>query len=149
MTRAIVKAKEESWRALINTIEENPWGIPYKIVMGKLRAYTPGLTETLNSSELKNTITDLFPSVVDDGSYYSKIDKWDDKWNVTVDEMYRAIKEKANNITAPGPDGITIKSWKHVPRDMLWILSLIFTECMKTGKFPRLWKTAKLVNSKK
>lgn len=59
LTKAILKSKEESWKALINTIEENPWGIPYKIVMGKLRASAPGLTETIDPSELDQVLSDL------------------------------------------------------------------------------------------
>lgn len=146
LTRAILKAKEESWKVLIDTIEENPWGIPYKLVMGKLRASAPGLTETLSPSELNKIISDLFPQVIDDRKHYDvRIDTWDPDWDVTADEVYRAIHGKANNSTAPGPDGITIRIWKQVPNNMIQVLSKIFTEYMKTATFPKLWKIAKLV----
>lgn len=92
LTKAILKAKEDSWKALIDTIEENPWGIPYKLVMGRLRASIPGLTETLSSSDFDRIMLELFPKVIDDRENYdAKIDKWDNNWNVTVDEVYRAI----------------------------------------------------------
>lgn len=146
LTRAILKSKEESWKSLINTIEENPWGIPYKLVMGKLRASAPGLTETLGPTELEQILSDLFPQITDDRNNYEvRIDTWNPEWDVTPDEVCRAIDKKANSSTAPGPDGITIKTWKYAPNSMILILSQIFTECMRQGKFPNLWKIAKLV----
>jgi len=33
---AIRKAKEEAWKKLCDDVEHNPWGLPYKLVMGKL-----------------------------------------------------------------------------------------------------------------
>lgn len=111
LTKAILKSKEESWKALINTIEKNPWGIPYKIVMGKLRSSAPGLTETIDPSELDQVLSDLFPQIIDDRDNYDvRIDTWNNEWDVTADEICRAIDEKANNSTAPGPDGITNKT---------------------------------------
>ena len=34
---AILKCKTESWKNLIKTINGDPWSLPYKIVMDKLR----------------------------------------------------------------------------------------------------------------
>lgn len=46
LSRLIFKAKENSWKDLVAAIDEDPWGIPYRMVMGKLRGAVPGLTET-------------------------------------------------------------------------------------------------------
>lgn len=38
LRRAIKHAKNKSWGELIATIDKDPWGLPYKIVLGKLRS---------------------------------------------------------------------------------------------------------------
>jgi len=47
LVQAIFHAKEEAWKSLIREIDKDPWGIPYKLVMNKLRFSSPGLTEVL------------------------------------------------------------------------------------------------------
>lgn len=47
----IYQAKEEAWKVLVSRIDDDPWGTPYRLVMGKLRSSAPYLTETLNQSE--------------------------------------------------------------------------------------------------
>lgn len=44
---AIRKAKSTSWAELISSIEIDPWGLLYKLVMRKLRKSSPTLSETL------------------------------------------------------------------------------------------------------
>lgn len=43
---AIKKAKSAAWNELISSIDRDPWGLPYKLVMGKLRRTNPTLSET-------------------------------------------------------------------------------------------------------
>ncbi|XP_043496417.1 uncharacterized protein LOC122520393 [Polistes fuscatus] len=38
LVRAIRRAKASAWRDFLTTIEEDPWGRPYKLVMNRLRA---------------------------------------------------------------------------------------------------------------
>lgn len=59
--KAIYSAKEEVWKALIKEIDKDQWGTPYKIVMNRLRAAGPGLTETLEKNKLEKLIFKLFP----------------------------------------------------------------------------------------
>ncbi|XP_025262754.1 uncharacterized protein LOC112637374, partial [Camponotus floridanus] len=41
LRKAIKQAKNKSWGELIHTIDKDPWGLPYKIVLGKLRRSSP------------------------------------------------------------------------------------------------------------
>jgi len=60
---AIRKAKAQCWQELISNIDEDPWGLPYRLVLNRLRSSTPCLTETLDSSALNSNILldSLFP----------------------------------------------------------------------------------------
>lgn len=61
VVKAIYKAKEEAWKELIKEIDKDQWGIPYKVIMNKLRTTGPGLTETLEGDKLEKLIFKLFP----------------------------------------------------------------------------------------
>lgn len=58
----IKKAKNRSWSELIESIEEDPWGLPYRLVLSKLRYPTPTLTETLDQMSLGKLLDSLFPA---------------------------------------------------------------------------------------
>ncbi|KOB72837.1 SARTTc1 ORF2 protein [Operophtera brumata] len=45
---AIAKAKSRSWSELLEGLDRDPWGRPYKTVLRKLRPWVPPLTETLD-----------------------------------------------------------------------------------------------------
>ncbi|XP_071581984.1 uncharacterized protein [Temnothorax nylanderi] len=47
----IRKAKTQSWQELILTLDDDPWGLPYKIVLNRLRRSAPGLSITLESCD--------------------------------------------------------------------------------------------------
>lgn len=41
---AIIKAKAQAWQELIDSVNRNPWGLPYKLVLGKLKLAAQALT---------------------------------------------------------------------------------------------------------
>ncbi|KAE9530118.1 hypothetical protein AGLY_011580 [Aphis glycines] len=41
LVKAIKAAKDRAWKALCDQVERDPWGIPYKLVMGKLKRHQP------------------------------------------------------------------------------------------------------------
>jgi len=49
----------------VETLNEDPWGRPYKIVRKKLRKWTPPVTKSLHPRELDGVLDGLFPSVTD------------------------------------------------------------------------------------
>jgi len=62
LCKSIKKAKSEAWGALIQTLDENPWGLLYRVVMNRLRRSGPTLSEMLEPVEVKRLLNNLFPS---------------------------------------------------------------------------------------
>lgn len=48
----IRKAKRDAWQELILNVNKDPWGLPYKLVLGRLRKFTPRLTEAVSREVL-------------------------------------------------------------------------------------------------
>lgn len=141
----IKKAKTKAWNDLLDSINRDPWGLPYRLVLGRLRK--SGMSESLNPDELRGLLDDLFPS----GFELSYVDwatrgwEWSAEWNVTPLEVDTAIREKYRLNTAPGPDGIMAMFWKIIPGVMFPKLADIFTGLLRRGCFPAKWKVARLV----
>lgn len=57
----IKKAKSKAWQELTQTVDNDPWGLLYQIVMNRLRRNTPTLTEMIEKEVLENTLSELFP----------------------------------------------------------------------------------------
>ena len=58
---AIRKCKTESWKNLIETINSDPWGLPYKIVMDKLRR-SQGSSVPEDEESLRKIVEVLYPT---------------------------------------------------------------------------------------
>ncbi|KMQ82638.1 reverse transcrpitase [Lasius niger] len=57
----ISRLKSLVWQELINSIDGDPWGIPYKLVMKNLKTATPGMSKLLEPEILSNLLDSLFP----------------------------------------------------------------------------------------
>lgn len=57
----IRKAKTQAWEQLIQTVEQDPWGKPYKMVFGRIKPKTLPSTITLAPEVLNNILNALFP----------------------------------------------------------------------------------------
>ncbi|KAJ0169324.1 hypothetical protein K1T71_015208 [Dendrolimus kikuchii] len=58
---AIRDAKNTAWGELLDSINEDPWGRPFKMVRNKLRAWAPPLTESLPRDVVCDVVGALFP----------------------------------------------------------------------------------------
>lgn len=67
MRRKIKAAKEDAWRELLQAIDDDPWGRPYRVVLGRLRAAAVPVTATMGRDELAKTVRELFPETADEG----------------------------------------------------------------------------------
>lgn len=147
---AIRKAKTEAWNELIQHLEEDPWGRAYKIVLNKLRAVEPPLTESLDPKFVQETVNHLFPRWKEDqDSENEPPDKESPDWSPTLEvneeEFQKAIKRGLSGTTAPGPDGL--------PKRILALsmpilgdrIKQIYNSCLKFGYFPHTWKKAQLI----
>lgn len=142
---AIRAAKLKSWTELINTINADPWGRPYLLVLGRLRQSRPGLTEILDDQELTILLDSLFPHapVIEESGMHNFT--WMDDYTVSIAEVMSSINKQKYSNTAPGLDGVRLVVWRKVPRCMLVRLADCFTKCLKEGVFPIAWKNAGLV----
>ncbi|KMQ90374.1 reverse transcriptase [Lasius niger] len=131
---------------LLDTIENDPWGLPYKLVLKKLRHSTPSLTETLDEGTVDSLIGSLFPNGADHDPSILWPDpmEWDASWDILAEEVSKAIKRKAANNTAPSPDGIKANILARVPCEMAPVILDLYNACLRTGTFPKEWKRAKL-----
>lgn len=142
---AIKAAKARSWDELVRTVDENPWGLPYKLVLGKLRRLSRGLTETLEVGVRERLLDELFPRG-EIFSYDGPADiAWREDWAVTDGEVLLALRRSSLKYVAPGPDGIKGIIWGRVPIEMISLLAKVFTKCLREGEIPLPWKRARLV----
>ncbi|XP_076764967.1 uncharacterized protein LOC143431873 [Xylocopa sonorina] len=147
----ISEPKSRSWEQLRSTLQKDPWGRPYKIVMDKLRPWAPPITETMSNELPEEVVDSLFPrgdtdSISGDINLLESFRNFRDiNQEVTMVDIARAVQKLKKKCTAPGPDGIPGRFWTKAivfygPR-----LQRIYTECLQTGKFPKMWKTGKMV----
>lgn len=143
---AVLDAKAAAWADLIETLDKDPWGRPYRIVRAKLLRNRPA-TESLLPQALDRVLSTLFPG--DEGEINRVRGpvsfEWTESLAVSTQEMRRVIKRLGSKNTAPGPDGLHGKVWALASQALGDELQNIFTECLKSGCFPSIWKEATLV----
>lgn len=142
----IARAKSVAWQALIKTIDENPWGLPYRIVMNKLRRNTPMLTEMLDKNILEETLGQLFPKAQKRKGRQIEADTdWNDDWDISTQEVHRIARKRTISNTAPGIDGVKSLYWKQISNEMVEFVAKGLTICLRNSTFPNQWKSAHLV----
>lgn len=106
----------------MRTIDEDPWGRPYKIVMNKLRAPARPICEALQPEVIKDIVEKLF-------SQGSKVQKYvqedpSEVPEIHTEELIPHLKKIKSNKKAPGPDGVTnqILAYSMVVLIDLWII---------------------------
>lgn len=129
-------------------MEADPWGFPYKLILGKLRSISCGLTETLEGGDLKRLLDSLFP--VDGGPLpdapRSLVWEWDeDSMRITLGEVQEVIRRKGGKNAAPGRDGIRMRTLKAIPEGEVSTLVTCYNRCLREGRFPEQWKCVLLV----
>jgi len=131
-------------------IDEDPWGLSYKIALNKLKPVSHSICETLPRDITSNIIDALFPSDIE---HEVNKDKppiiWQEEYQVTRLEILKALEKVKGNKKTPGPDGILEGVLVGVSGDFWRIWSSFFMKCLKEGFFPASWKVAKLVLLKK
>lgn len=53
LNHAIFTAKEEAWKSLLQDLDDEPWGMAFKMVLNKFRMSSPALTEILEPEVLE------------------------------------------------------------------------------------------------
>lgn len=139
----IKKAKEACWDRMLSTLEADPWGRPYRIVLRKLKKKEYSGTETMERRDIEAAITALFPTSEEPLARNGEVEH-DEMYNITPGEL-RAVIARTKSGKAPGPDGITAITWKLAAEVLQGDIIACFNACVRTGTFPRCWKRARLV----
>ncbi|KMQ92346.1 reverse transcriptase [Lasius niger] len=147
LRKEIARLKSLAWQELIDSIDNDPWGLPYRLVIKKLKAASPSMTELLDPDILSDLLDSLFPR----NDRPDPITDWDDfvwsnDWMVQQSEITKVISKKtASAAKAPGPDGFGLVVWKRTPGKILEWMRHIYNECLIKGVFSKVWKRANLV----
>lgn len=155
---AIKRAKATAWEELLQTLEEDPRGRPYKMVLNKLRPAAPPLAETLDPEFMEDVVTTLFPTQdrerdgerrdeenSDLPAFPFQDHQWSEEHEIGMKELQWAVQRGLKGTTAPGPDGIPKKAWALAMQVLAERVQRLFNNCLKKGVFPSVWREAQLV----
>ncbi|CAG4936399.1 unnamed protein product [Colias eurytheme] len=155
LREAIATAKEKAWAELLDTLNLDPWGRPYRLVMNKLRPWAPPITARLEPALLKKVVSTLFPSRNTTDCVHRCFDQGESTCtgpipDVSLTELEAAVGRLKRKTTAPGPDGVHGRVWSlALSHGLAPRFCELLTECFKNGRFPERWKVGRLVLLKK
>lgn len=138
---AIKRSKAENWRSLKEEVDQNPWGLGYKIVTKKLGIATT--SPKMNIEIMDNIVTELFPThpISNEGEDEEEVGEIP---LFSEEELVLATSSMQAN-KAPGPDGIPAEALKITTQTCPHSLLNMYNSCLKAGIFPSRWKIARLV----
>ncbi|XP_025163393.1 uncharacterized protein LOC112590593 [Harpegnathos saltator] len=145
---AIKEAKEKAWERLVDSLDEDPWGRPYKRTVGKIRPWAPTPTESMEPQDLEGCLDTLFPRVEGDPPRLPVPELRDGDWNedlgVSLEEFARARKRLGAKGKAPGPDGIPGRAWALAlgERNLSAATRNVLDKCLKERHVRDLARTA-------
>lgn len=137
LKQEILKAKNEKWREACNELENDIWGRAYKIMFRKFGRAQGSITKQVETEQINK----LFPKKIQ--MIWQKTPSGTPK-EFSGEELVRALN-KIKNRKAPGPDGVPTEILKICVNARPDIFISMFNECMITSRFPKIWKTSRLV----
>ena len=141
---AIKRAKETAWRNLCDQVQRDPWGLPYKLIMGKLTR-PPPIPELTVPGRLQKIIQGLFPQHPPRcESGFHQTPNHEPVHPIDNEELANAISKLKPN-TSPGLDGIPNEAIKVIVSLNPDLLVSVYNTCLSSGVFPDTWKKARLV----
>ncbi|XP_025158384.1 uncharacterized protein LOC112589418 [Harpegnathos saltator] len=146
---AIAEAKAGAWEQLVSSLDEDPWGRPYKRTVGKIRSWAPPPTESLDPQDPEELLSTLFPRV--EGGLPQipapREGEWTEDLGVSPEELASARKRLGSRGKAPGPHGIPGYAWALAldDRNMSEATRSVLNWCLTDGVFPPEWRRVKLV----
>jgi hypothetical protein len=144
LQQEIQNTKARSWMELVESVESDPWGRPYRLVTKKLRPPAPPFTTNIEPGLLANVVGTLFPrrrDNKDNGNtrrtpsfHLNETMKWSEELRVTQEELFAATKRMASRgDVTPGPDGIPGRVWAESMKTLAPHLQSLFTRCLREG----------------
>jgi len=138
---AILQSKKRCWNELISTVDSDPFGKPYKLVLRKLRG--PPTTASLEMQTLQTVVSTLFPA--NPISSYRHLPTSEPPVPFTTDEVNAAVERARRKNKSPGPDDINSKILAAVHKADQRTLVDLFNKCILQGTFPSEWKFSRVV----
>ncbi|XP_053989808.1 uncharacterized protein LOC128882247, partial [Hylaeus volcanicus] len=139
LQRAIRRAKASAWGELLRTLDKDPWGRPYRIVLGCMRPAAPPVTESLDPPVLERIVDTLFPVDPEEGPrplLPAEASNWSAGLGVTEEELWMAVGRIVARNTAPGPDGIPGRALALALRVLGTQLRRLFDGCLEWIEYP-------------
>lgn len=141
---AIKDSKARCWEELCESVNANPWGLPYKLVRKKLRKNAPD-PYLRTPGNLETVIGKLFPT-------HPRRNRLGDQPSPDLEEI-PAFTEKELTLAvdrlksgkAPGPDGVPNEVIKIIAGKFPGLLLATYNACLKEGIVGGAWKTQRLV----
>ncbi|XP_053999811.1 uncharacterized protein LOC128887674 [Hylaeus anthracinus] len=109
LQRATRRAKASARGELLETLDKDPWGRPYRIMLGRMRPAAPPVTESLDPPVLQRVVDTLFPVDPEEGPrplLPAEASNWSAGLGVTEGKLGMVVGRIMARNTAPGPDGI-------------------------------------------
>ena len=137
----ISRSKKLKWEKLRDDLNNNLWGLGYKLVMKKLGTNRP-LPE-LDCQTMTNIVNTLFPDHeqrADEDITASALSPP----LFTSEELQGAARSLKSN-KAPGPDRVPPEVLRHIAEERPRVLLDMYNACLTRGVFPKRWKRQKLM----
>lgn len=141
LVRAIKASKKQCWKELLEEVESDPWGRPYKVVVKRLKGQTT--PSPCCPVFLGKVVQALFPQRP---SCQFLIEQSAEQVipPVTREELTNACA-KVGNSKAPGPDGIPNVALKEAIEAAPEMFLSMYNRCLQEETFPDKWKQQRLV----
>lgn len=139
-------SKERDWKELCNAVDNGPWGLPYKLVVGKLVGHSSPIYNFESGKELSISQA-LFP--VNPRTDWSSISILRTELTVRPEhfsnsELIMAAKRLPTG-KAAGPDGTVSEIISAISIKKPSIMLSVFNACLLSEVFPDAWKEARIV----
>ena len=140
---AVRRSKRACEIALCNEVDNDPWGLGYKIVTKRIGALSA--SGVMNEEEVRHIVDGLFPTHPD-REEKNDLDEDDEEAipEFTEEELLTAV-DSLKNGKAPGPDGIPTEILKIAAHECPKLILHMYNTCARAGIFSKLWKRARLV----
>lgn len=132
LVKKIRAAKEENWRKLCELVDNDPWGLPYRIVMKKLnrRRTIPGLDLPADWTASSTPTQPVFESDI------IPVRQEDLDHACFSAEEVKAAARGLPNGKAPGPDGVPNEVLKVAVGLFPQSFAALFNSCMRNAYYP-------------
>lgn len=139
---AIRRSKRNCFLDICDEVENNPWGLAYKLVTKKLKCLGP--SPPREESVLNEIVEHLFPQQETSTWEHNVSTEAFNPPQVTITELREAVS-RFKDRKAPGldciPNPVLKEAVKICPEQFLKVINA----CLGQGIFPTMWKRQKLV----